>query len=83
MQKLVCMQLWIQLGSERGAGECAQADILHSSGQLEDLVDRQRGLLSCFLSSREVAVAVVVEVKGMGLPILKQSQQQFIESIFV
>ena len=37
------------------------------AAQLEDLGDRRRGLLSCFLSSREVAAAAAAEVEGMGL----------------
>ena len=41
--------------------------VLFVAAQLEDLGDRRRGLLSCFLSSREVAAAAAAEVEGMGL----------------
>ena len=40
---------------------------LFVAAQLEDLGDRRRGLLSCFLSSREVAAAAAAEGEGMGL----------------
>lgn len=77
MQILVCRQLWIQLGSELGAGELGIGKyltvfgvaLLELRGGASGGLGWQRdGVLSCFLSSPEVAAAAVAaEVEGVGL----------------
>ena len=61
MQKLVCLQLWIQL---------AVAVQANSLPGWRTWVTGGHGLLSRFLSSQEVAT-----VEGMGPLVLKQNQQ--------